>query len=645
MGQYQIRAKMKFLLVLLSLGALLTTTMSAHAEPNVYVRVNQVGYRVGDPKVAYVLAPAALDAATVTLKNAAHATVYQAIVTPTVKWSSKFPFVYQFDFSSVQTLGTYTVALGDVSSPPFRIDTGANLYAPLLANAHKFYLAQRDGSDVDNSVLNRQPSHLNDATASIYRTPKYIDDNGASILAHDLKQIGGPMDAAGGWFDAGDYLKFVQTASFTTGLMLFAVRESPTAASNFSTEARVGIDWLYKMWDGSTQTLYYQVGIGDGNGDTILGDHDLWRLPQFDDTINLSANPEWKYVKNRPILRAGKPNGPISPNLAGRISASFALCYQVYRISAPQYASDCLLAAEQIFDLAKTQNVNLLLTAAPHDFYPESEWRDDMEWGAVELYSALAAATPPNGLPHTDPIFYLGSAAQWAKRYNARFNPDDYDTLNLYDVGGLAHYELYRALGASGHTNDLAVSQADLLDDMNKRVMSGEQNAQQKPFALGMPYSFGDVVPHALGLMLMTSWYQELVGDGHDLDGFAQAQLNWALGANPWGSSFVIGAGTTFPHCPQHQIANLAGALDGSSPILLGGVVDGPSDKTEFTDLGLPEDPTTPNACPADGTDPFQHFTGKGVRYMDNAGAWMSVEPTLDYTILSVLAFARQIDY
>ena len=39
------------------------------------------------------------------------------------------------------------------------------------------------------------------------------------------------------------------------------------------------------MWDDSTQTLYYQVGIGDGNGcGSICGDHDIWRLPQADDT-------------------------------------------------------------------------------------------------------------------------------------------------------------------------------------------------------------------------------------------------------------------------------------------------------------------------------------------------------------------------
>jgi endoglucanase len=49
----------------------------------------------------------------------------------------------------------------------------------------------------------------------------------------------------------------------------------------------------------------------------------------------------------------------------------------------------------------------------PFSFYPETEWRDDLELGATELYGALAGGSLPAGLPHTDPLFYLGRAAHW----------------------------------------------------------------------------------------------------------------------------------------------------------------------------------------------------------------------------------------
>src|SRR5262249_58826132 len=116
-------------------------------------------------------------------------------------------------------------------------------------------------------------------------TPK-VDENGA--FKGDLVSLHRFTNAAGGWWDAGDYLKFVQTASYAVSLMLTGVRDFPAqmgrtaGASNFTREARFGVQWLLKMWDDRTRTLYYQVGIGDGNSHTI-SDHDIWRLPQADD--------------------------------------------------------------------------------------------------------------------------------------------------------------------------------------------------------------------------------------------------------------------------------------------------------------------------------------------------------------------------
>jgi hypothetical protein len=67
---------------------------------------------------------------------------------------------------------------------------------------------------------------------------------------------------------------------------------------------------------------------------------------------------------------------------------------------------------------------------------------------------------------------------------------------------------------------------------------------------------------------------------------FAGQRLACALGANPWGTSLVVGAGTTFPHCMQSQIANLAGPLSGTGDIQVGATVGGPSSPDNFSGLG-----------------------------------------------------------
>jgi len=107
-----------------------------------------------------------------------------------------------------------------------------------------------------------------------------------------------------------------------------------------------------RMWDDSTQTLYYQVGIGNGNGKT-RADHDLWRLPQADDTFG-GTDPVYRYIRHRPVFRAGPSGSSISPNLAGRDAAAMAMCFQVFKTSDPALANSCLLSAEHIFDLANT---------------------------------------------------------------------------------------------------------------------------------------------------------------------------------------------------------------------------------------------------------------------------------------------------
>ena len=66
--------------------------------------------------------------------------------------------------------------------------------------------------------------------------------------------------------DAGDYLKFVQTASYVTSLLLLSARDAEAAAAlppallaDLRAEGRHGLTWLLKMWNDTSKTLFYQV--------------------------------------------------------------------------------------------------------------------------------------------------------------------------------------------------------------------------------------------------------------------------------------------------------------------------------------------------------------------------------------------------
>jgi hypothetical protein len=134
-----------------------------------------------------------------------------------------------------------------------------------------------------------------------------------------------------------------------------------------------------------------------------------------------------------------------------------------------------------------------------------------------------------------------------------------------YDVAGLAHYELVKAMkGSSG----LAVSIEQVMQSMTSQLNTGMFTSAVDPFYLGTAYSGIDVVPHAFGYWLEASFVAELNHSlAQDYLSFANTQRNFIFGCNAWGASFVIGAGSSFPYCPQHQVANLVGSLNGGSPV------------------------------------------------------------------------------
>jgi endoglucanase len=629
-----------------------------------FVRVNQVGYVSGGAKRAYLMASAAETGATFVLKNASGSTVFgpAAIGANLGTWSNGYPDIYALDFDSFVTAGTYTISVNGAipaSSPTFKIDSAANVYSGALANSLFYYQNERDGPNFVSTPLRTAAAHLNDQAAKVYVTP---NANSSGRFSGDLTPatFNGTqpvINGAGGWWDAGDYMKFVQTESYTVALMLVGVRDFPIQMGtsgvtqnslHWTDEAKFGVDWLHEMWDDTNQILYYQMAIGNGNAQTV-SDHDIWRLPQIDDTYN-GCTSQYRYICHRPVFvnPAAVSSGviraaaPVSPNLAGRMAAAFAICYHLYQTSNASYANQCLSSAEHIFDLANTAPSGNLLTVIPFSFYPETEWRDDMELGAAELYFAVqgcGGSCPVNLHPAS---YYLQQAAHWANAYITGPN-DAADTLNLYDVSGLAHFELYRALALAGNPSGLEITQAALVADVVKQLNKAIAQSATDPFGFGFPWAAYDTTSHGAGLSLMAAECNYLVTQGASCAlsnstspaAYANRQLGNVLGTNAWGTSLIVNNGSTFPLCMQHQVTNLLPTPPNGPPFLSGAAVEGPNSiSAKGTLSGMV-------ACPPNGVDVFAQFNGKAV-YKDFVQSYSTVEPAIDLTASSFLAFSWQ---
>jgi endoglucanase len=709
--------------------ALLAYALPGRAQ-SAYVRVSQVGYESGATLFrAYLMSKTPEGGATFQVVNSKGDTAYSGHVGARLgTWGHSKTVSYDVYALSFKVPGgdLYTISVsGPVSatSPRFAVDGPDRLYSGLLLNTLFFYETQRDGADFVRNALRTEPGHLKDKTAHVYETSP-LDDNDfinnvpptSPLLSAKLPDL----DADGGWWDAGDYMKYVETVSYTAALMQIGIRDFPDqmganapvnpppppgsisyagssgpgapASSDFTGEAKFGINWLMKMWDDKTKTLHYQVDnsqdwnyYGEGDPSSATGDcggsyktpycliteYDIWTLPQAADDFEQSgdARPCDRYstffICRRPVYLAAPAGSPISPNLAGRLTADFALCYQLHRIAHPSLANQCLKNAEDIFALADTSYpdpaptvdsgscATCLLTITPFDGYPENVWDDDMELGATELFFALQLASQsaagarvlPAGLPHANPMDYLRQAAQFARNYIADiYEMGDSDTLNLYDVSGLAHFELYRALEMAGNPGGLAVSQSRIRQQLLRQVGDAITQSATDPWGFGYQWSYGDTTSHGAGLSVMASEAYYLT-KSKNYDIYAQRWLANILGANSWGSSFIVGDGSTFPNCIQHQVANLAGALDGTSggtPILWGAGTEGPAG---YASSGVLDGMIL---CPADGTDTFRKFNGNAgafdasrvAVYRDNMQSYSTTEPGIDLTATSFLMWS-----
>ena len=268
------------------------------------------------------------------------------------------------------------------------VGDAGDLYEPLVANALTFYLGQRDGADVDPSVLDRKPSHLHDRNAKVYAVPDYKGER----LQRDLRQVGGPVDVEGGWFDAGDYVKFTGTTSFAVTLMLVAVRDHPSlfaagGGPDFESRAERGVRCAE---DGRRASAVGLLPGGSAAG-----------APASSPIMTSGASREgrWvtqharRYLAHRPVLRVAPAGAKVPPSLAGRLASVFGLCAQPW--AGTPLATKCLHEGQVVFSMAKTKDVgrnNHLLTRR---LLPREEWRNNMEMGATQLYLGLSEPGAP----------------------------------------------------------------------------------------------------------------------------------------------------------------------------------------------------------------------------------------------------------
>jgi len=378
---------------------------------------------------------------------------------------------------------------------------------------------------------------------------------GDSCHLQDGPGLRAGLDLTGGWHDAGDYLKFSLTTAWSAYTLLKARDAFPEAFSGGALldEVRIATDYLIKVHP-DPNTLIAMVG-----GDE---DHTVWVTSPYQSTLGYSQGGGQRMVTDG-----------ASADVAGLVAAALALMSMQTDDAA--HAAEALAVAESVYALGQQRPWT---TDTP--FYEDSGWQDNMLCGAIELYRA------------TGNLDYLEDARGYDEAVDAHgwvvswSQSADYGRHSMAEIG---------EGGARSHW------QTDV-DRYLESVSSQSHTA-------GMAF-FTDwgTLRYALGAAFSAGLYYDITGDTRYRD-FAISQLDYAMGSNSYGRSFIVGWGNNPPTHPHHANSYGSNTLDW--------------------------DLSGPHAFSLDGAmvgGPTQYATGPSTPgYSDETSDWVGNEVTIDY--------------
>ncbi|XP_059641533.1 endoglucanase 6-like [Cornus florida] len=392
-------------------------------------------------------------------------------------------------------------------------------YGQALSKSILFFEAQRSGYLPDNQRVHwRGNSGLNDGKA-----------NG--------------VDLVGGYYDAGDNVKFGLPMAFTITMMSWSIIEygKQLGASGELSHAidavKWGTDYLIKAHP-QPHVLYGEVG--DGNTD-----HYCWQRPEDMTTSRQAYKID--------------PSNPGS-DLAGETAAAMAAASVVFRHQNPSYANELLTRAQQLFEFADKYRgkYDSSITVAQKYYRSVSGYGDELLWAAAWLYEA------------TDNQYYLN------------YLGNNGDALGgtgwaMTEFGWDVKYAGVQTLVAKLLMQGKAGQYAPVFEKYQQKAEffmcsclgKGTQNVQKTPGGLIFRQSWNNLQFVTSASFLLTVYSDYLASAGKntncaagsvgpsELLSFAKSQVDYILGDNPRATSYMVGYGSNYPQKVHHRASSI----------------------------------------------------------------------------------------
>jgi hypothetical protein len=492
------------------------------------VKVNQVGYLPISPKLAYIgnflggAGPMECNPKTFEIKSYdEHKTVY--VDTPDFKAYDPLSGekVYECTFTNFTTPGKYYLYVPEIGrSYNFKIDS--TVYDSVFFTTARALYYQRCGTALVEPFSDPRFKH-----AACHLTDGIIHSSCKEASTYNNEPIGSEMHMPGGIHDAGDYGRYIPSAStllydiFISYEMFpskyydneLNIPESGNGVPDILDQAKWEIDWFKEMQapDGG---VYFKVNTSDWPS----------TLPEFD---------------KAPLYLAQKTTFSTA-----MYSAIMSMAYRNFKNFWPEYADTCLaraIRAHNFLERHKTADPVGGFNENPEGIGggtlgdPEGDL-DERAWASAELYKIT-------GEKKYDSLFAIYWAAHppywgWNTFQQHQHNASIAYATTKFPVDSTIIKAYLQGL--------LITVDFGLIPQNNSNVY---QNAFRSDvlgwigwgaFAQSSRYSY----------TFLQAYY--FFGDKKYLD-YAKINLNSQLGANPQDMSYITGVGSRYPMDPLHN--------------------------------------------------------------------------------------------
>ncbi|MCL6590509.1 MAG: glycoside hydrolase family 9 protein [Firmicutes bacterium] len=355
----------------------------------------------------------------------------------------------------------------------------------------------------------------------------------------------------GGWYDAGDHVKFGLPMANSASMLGWALYEYGSAVSSagqttaLKNNLQFVLDYFVKCDKGSS--FIYQVG--DGNAD-----HSWWGPVEV-----------LEKRMTRPSYTTSRASACIGQTAAALAIGSIVLNNSSY-----------LTHAKSLFNLADSAKSDADYSAANGFYQSWSGFYDELIWAAVWLYLA------------TNDSSYLTKAESYVANLNRQGQSTDieYQYGNSWDDVHYAALLLLARITGKQQYHDFMKMHLDWWT-----VGYNGNRITYTPGGLAWLQQWGPL-RYAANTAFIAFVYSDMISDAtlkSRYQSFAERQINYCLGQNPGNRSYVVGFGNNPPQHPHHRTAHGSWADSQSVPpnhrhIIYGALVGGPGSGDAYED-------------------------------------------------------------